>query len=197
MAKVISDTEIVTGEVRLSYAHLFTPTTPKNANPGTPAKYSVCILIDKDDTNTLQMIRTAIKKAYDAGVPTRFGGKAPRVWHNPLRDGDEELENGKKDPEKNPEYAGKYFINASSQRKPGLVDRRGQEIIDPEELKSGDYAKVDINFYAYSNTGSNGVACGINNVMKTKDGEALGGGSISAASAFAGEFEEGDDDDLI
>lgn len=197
MSKQITDTEIVSGEVRLSYAHLFTPAAPKNSAPGTEPKYSVCILIDKDDEKTLQLVRGAIKKAFEAGVPTRFGGKAPRVWHNPLRDGDEELESGKKDPDKNPELAGHYFINASSKRKPGLVDRRGQDIIDPEELKSGDYAKVDINFYAYSNTGSNGVACGINNVMKTRDGESLGGGSISAATAFAGEFDDGDDEDLI
>ncbi len=194
--KQISETEIVTGEVRLSYCHLFAPATPQNSAPGTEPKYSTCILIPKDDKKTLKLINNAIKAAFDAGVPTRFGGKAPRVWHSPLRDGDEELENGKKDPEKNPELEGHYFINCSSKRKPGLVDRRGQDIIDSEELKSGDYAKVDINFYAYSNTGSNGVACAINNVLKTRDGEALGGGSLSAAAAFAGEFDD-EDDDLI
>ena len=189
MSKIISDTELVTGEVRLSYAHLFTPTVPKNATPGQQAKYSVCLLIPKDDKKTLQMIQTAIKNAFNAGVPTRFGGKAPKMWHNPLRDGDAE-----KDLDKNPEYEGCYFVNANSQRKPGLVDRRGQEIIDPEEIKSGDYAKADINFYAYARQGSNGVACSINNVLKTRDGEALGGGNLSAATAFAGEFDDNDDD---
>ncbi len=192
MAKIISDTEIVTGEVRLSYAHLFTPVLPKNAAPGQQAKYSVCILIDKNDTKTIQLIEDAVKKAFAAGVPTKFGGRAPKTWHNPLRDGDAE-----KDLDRNPEYEGCLFVNANSQRKPGLIDRRGQEIIDPEELKSGDYAKVDINFFAYTNSGSNGVACSVNNVLKTRDGEALGGGNLSAATAFEGEFDDGEDDDLI
>lgn len=193
MSKILSDTEIVTGEVRLSYAHLFTPVTPKNASPGAQPKYSVCILIDKSDKKTLQLVRDAIQRAYDAGVPSKFGGRAPKVWHNPLRDGDVE-----RDLERNPEYQGCYFVNASSQKRPGLVDRRGVDIIDPEELKSGDYALADINFYAYSNSGNNGVACGINNVMKRRAGEPLGGAGMSAATAFAGEFDgEGDDDEDI
>jgi hypothetical protein len=190
MAKVLSNTEIVTGEVRLSYAHLFTPTLPANARPGQQAKYSVCLLIDKKDEKTLSLIRDAVKHAYEAGIPSKFGGKAPKKWHDPLRDGDAE-----KDLDENPEYAGCYFINCSSQRKPGLVDRRGVEIIDPDGIKSGDYAKADINFFPYSNTGNSGVGCAVNNVLKTRDGEPLGGTGFSAEAAFAGELLDGDDDD--
>lgn len=190
MAKTISATELVSGEVRLSYVHLFTPYA---ANPGQDPKYSVCILIDKNDQKTIGLIKEAVKAAAQSGAQTKWGGKIPKNLHNPLRDGDAD-----KDLEKNPEYEGCYFINANSTRKPGLVDRRGNEITDPEELGSGDYGKVDISFYPYSNSGNNGVACGINNVLKTRDGERLGGTSMSAQAAFAGEFDDGDDgDDLI
>lgn len=190
MAKIITKTEIVTGEVRLSYCHLFTPQVAPNSLPGAKPKYSVCLLIPKDDTETLDAVKSAIKSALEAGAAKKFGGKTPKVWHNPLRDGDEE-----RDLEKNPEYAGHYFINCNSTSKPTLVDRRGQEILDPFEINSGDYARANIQFYAYATSGNNGVACGINNVMKTRDGESLGGGKTSAASAFAGMFD--DDDDLI
>lgn len=192
MAKVISNTEVVTGEVRLSYAHLFTPVLPANAQPGQQAKYSVCLLIDKKDAATLKLVRDAIQNALNDGASKKFGGKVPKKWHDPLRDGDEE-----KDLDRNPEYAGCYFINANSLRKPGLIDRRGQEIIDPDELKSGDYAKVDINFFAYTNTGNSGVGCSINNVLKTRDGEPLGGTNLNPLAAFDGELEEGDISDLL
>lgn len=197
MSKQLSETEIVTGEVRLSYTHLFTPVVPESSAPGTKAKYSTCILIPKEDTKTIKLVRGAIKAAFEAGIQTKFGGHAPKAWHNPLRDGDEELEDGTKDAEKNGEIAGCFFVNCSSYSKPGLVDRHGQEIIDPEELKSGDYAKVDINFYAYSTNGNRGVACAVNNVLKTKDGEALSGGKMSAAAAFEGEFDAEDDDENL
>lgn len=189
MAKVLSETEIVTGEVRLSYAHLF---TPYSSDPNKDAKYSVCILVDKEDKKTIKLIQDAVRNATAIGAKSKWSGKVPKSLHNPLRDGDAE-----KDLDQNPEYEGCFFLNANSTRKPGLVDRRGAEIIDPEELKSGDYAKVDINFYPYSNTGNNGIACGINNVLKTRDGERLGGSGISAQAAFADEFEDGDDDDII
>ena len=46
------------------------------------------------------------------------------------------------------------------------------------------YARVTVNFFPYDNAGSKGVACGLGNVMKTRDGEPLSGGA-SAASDFA------------
>ena len=47
------------------------------------------------------------------------------------------------------------------------------------------YARVTINFFAYDTAGSKGVGCGLGNVLKTRDGDALAGGA-SAASDFEG-----------
>ncbi len=47
------------------------------------------------------------------------------------------------------------------------------------------YARVTINFFGYSAAGKKGVGCGLGNVMKTRDGDALAGGA-SAATDFAG-----------
>ena len=184
MGKIVNGTKVITGEVRLSYLHVFDKYA---ATPGREEKYSVCILIPKKDTKTIALIQEAIANATDLGQKTKWGGKVPKNLKMPLRDGDEE-----KDTDDNPEYAGMFFLNASSKRQPGLVDSHKQEIIDREELKSGDWGKVSINFFPFAASGNNGIGVGINNIMKTKDGIALGGTPASAEDDFEGEFEDED-----
>ena len=46
------------------------------------------------------------------------------------------------------------------------------------------YGKVNVNFFPYSFGGKKGVGCGLGPVMKTRDGEALGGSAPTAAQAF-------------
>jgi hypothetical protein len=161
------DTKVVTGKVRLSYAHLFQPTAiDDSADP----KYSVCLLIPKTDKATLSAIKSAVEKAKEAGR-TKWGGKLPANLKTPLRDGDEERADD------HPEYAGMYFLNASSKQKPGVVDKALNPIIDSEEVYSGMYARASINFYAFDKAGNKGIACGLNNVQKLADGDYLGGRS--------------------
>ena len=61
-----------------------------------------------------------------------------------------------------------------------------------DELKSGDWGKASINFFPFSASGSNGVGVGLNNLMKTRDGESLGGVFTKAEDDFEGEFEDED-----
>ena len=65
------------------------------------------------------------------------------------------------------------------------------EIIDTTEFYSGCYGKASINFYAYNTNGNKGIACGLNNLMKTKDGEALAG-RAKAIDDFADDIEDDD-----
>lgn len=62
-------------------------------------------------------------------------------------------------------------------KRPGVVDKARQPITDQEEFYSGCYGYVSINFYPFNAKGNVGVAAGLNNVMKVKDGESLGAGS--------------------
>ena len=55
------------------------------------------------------------------------------------------------------------------------------------------WAIVSVTFFGYDVSGNRGVACGLNNIMKFKDGERLGGRS-SAESDFADVSMEDDDD---
>ena len=47
-------TKVVTGKCRLSYVNVF---QPRAAKPGQKEKYSVCVLIPKTDTATINKVR--------------------------------------------------------------------------------------------------------------------------------------------
>nr|WP_294682825.1 DUF2815 family protein [uncultured Anaerotignum sp.] len=180
MENMNNATKVVTGEVRFSFLNVF---EPKSIN-GSEEKYSVSLLIPKTDTKTINAINRAVESAKQAGIG-KFGGKIPAAMKLPLRDGDVER------PE-DEVYAGHYFVNANCKQQPGLVYKNGQKIIDSTDLYSGCYGHASINFFAFNNNGNKGVACGLNHLMKTRDGEPLGGRS-KAEDDFAGLIEDSDD----
>ncbi|MGG1601189.1 DUF2815 family protein, partial [Paenibacillus naphthalenovorans] len=156
-------TKVITGKVRLSYCHIFEPRPDDNGEE----KYSVSILVPKDDKDTLRKIKAAVDAAVEQGKSSKWGGKVPANLKKPLRDGDEERPDDEA-------YAGHYFFNATSKTKPGIAKPVGkgpdgkvkfQEITDSTEVYSGCYAKVSINFYPYDAKGNRGVAAGLNNVV--------------------------------
>lgn len=177
-------TKVITGKVRLSYAHLFKPVAlSEDQEP----KYSVCLLIPKSDKATLKKIHAAIEAAKQAGLSI-WGGKIPPNLKLPLRDGDEEKPD-------QPEYENHYFINASSKTAPGVVDKNVQPILDSTEVYSGCYARVSINFYPFNKAGNKGIACGLNNVQKIADGDYLGGRSRPEDEFDP--IDDNDDEDLL
>jgi len=176
----VKSTKVITGKVRFSYLHVW---EPQAIEGGSEKRYSVSLIIPKSDKTTLTKIGEAIEAAKEAGK-SKFGGKIPGNLKLPLRDGD--LERPEDDA-----YEGAYFLNATSKTKPGIVDKDTQPIIDQDELYSGCYGRVSINFYAFNTNGNKGVACGLNNLQKLADGESLGGRS-TAESDF-GDAEEIED----
>lgn len=177
-------TKITTGKVRFSYAHVFTPTAIEGGEP----KYNISVLIKKSDKATLATVRAAIKAATDKAVAEKYAGKLPKKWKDPLRDGDDE--------DKGEEYEGHYFLAANSKRKPKVVDKNFQEILDSDEFYSGCYGRISINFYAFDVAGNKGIAAGLENIMKLSDGEPLGGGGSRPEEDFADMSEFEDEDDL-
>lgn len=166
-----SPASVSTGVVRLSY---FSGWEPKAIDGDSEEKYSTAILIKKDDKFTLDRIKAAVNHLKEE-AKKKFGGKLPAKFKLPLRDGDEE-----KPEDEN--YAGHYFLNASSKRKPGIVKRVGDKLVtieekDKDEVYSGCYARLGLNFYVFDVKGNKGIAAGLNNVLKIKDGEPLAGGS--------------------
>lgn len=178
--KKISDTAVLVGEVRFSYAYLFAP----RANDDGTEKYSVQLLIPKTDANAKKLLDAAIESAKQKGVTTKWNGKmpAPAKLRLPLRDGDEEYPG-------DPIYEGMWFMNASCSKdyKPGVTVMENGQIhtaLDTDDFYSGCYGCAHVNFYPYNAKGNMGVAAGLNNVIKTRDGEKLAGGQ-SAEQVFA------------
>lgn len=166
-------TRVVTGEVRLSYAHIFEPNSIQGGKP----KYSVSLIIPKTDTATITAIKKAIDSAIELGT-AKFGGKRPTkaTLKLPLRDGDSERDDEA--------YANSFFVNANSLTPPQVVDENVAPILDRSEVYSGCYARVSLSFYAFNTNGNRGIACGLGNIQKLRDGEPLGAGRKSAESDF-------------
>lgn len=178
-------TKVITGLCRLSYVNIF---RSRSFSDGQDAKYSCCLLIPKKDTKTLDKIQEAIDEAIEKGISEKWGGKTPKNLHLPLRDGDEERA------DEAPEYEGMMFLNANSNSKPGIVDADLNEILDADEVYSGCWGRASINFYPYDTKGNRGIAVGLNNVQKIKDGDRLGGSRASAESDFGDGFKDASED---
>jgi hypothetical protein len=179
----MSETKVITGKVRFSYAHVH---EPKAKSEGDDPKYSVSLLIDKSDKATVDKINKAVEAAKEIGKNKHWGGKIPKKLKLPLRDGDEEREDDEN-------YEGVFFVNASSKNKPGIVDANRDEIMDNAEFYSGCYGRAAVNFYPFDQKGNKGVACGLNNLQKLQDGDPLSGGASRAEDDFNDGF--GDDAD--
>lgn len=170
-------TKVVTGIVRFSYANIW---EPKSIN-GSDEKYSVSLIIPKDDKETIDAINKAVEQAKKDGI-SKFGGKIPANLKLPLRDGDIERPDDEA-------YQNSYFVNANSKDRPQIVDKSVRPILDQSEVYSGCYGRASITFYAFNSNGNKGVACGLGNLQKIKDGEALSGRS-NASDDFTTEEDE-------
>ena len=176
--KVNNPMKVITGpNTRWSYANVW---EPKSINGGTP-KFSVSLIIPKSDTKTIAKIKAAIEAAYHEGE-SKLKGNGKTVpplaaLKTPLRDGDAERPDDEA-------YANSYFINANATTAPGIVDADRNPILTRSEVYSGVYGRASISFYAFNSNGNKGIACGLNNLQKVRDGEPLGG-KASAESDFA------------
>ena len=184
--KATNPLKVITGpDTRWSFANVW---EPKSINGGTP-KFSVSLIVPKSDTKTVGKLKAAIEAAYREGEAKLKGnGKTVppmAAIKNPLRDGDIERPD-------DAAYANAYFINANATAAPGIVDADRNPILTRSEVYSGVYGRASISFYAFNSNGNKGIACGLNNLQKMRDGEPLGG-KTSAESDFA----TGEDEDFL
>lgn len=183
--------QFVSAEVRLSYVYALEPSSYEDDGD---KMYSVMVLMSKEDTDQIAVLHEAIDAATEAGK-SKWNGKIPTNLATSIRDGDE-------DPNYSDQEAfnGHLFFRAKSKNKPGIIGPDKSPITSSEELYSGCYARVDVNFFAYDYKGSRGIACGLNNIQKVRDGESLGGRS-KAEDVFdvvgGTSFDNGDDNDDI
>lgn len=189
MNKKMTETKVRIGEVRFGFVNLFKKRITDDNPDG---KYSVQILIPKNNTEALKVIEAAVEVAKKNGVGKKWDGMMPPASKIklPLRDGDDEFPNDEN-------YEGMWFMNASfhGDGKPGVRVLDGKEVTDKkedgftpingEDFYSGCYGVATVDFFAYKKKGNMGVAAGIHNVIKTRDGAHLSGGESSAESDFS------------
>ena len=174
-------TSVTTGEVRMSYVHLFKPYAYQ---PGQEEKYQVTILVPKTDTDTMGRINAAIEAAKQKGISGKWNGVCPPIVPTPVYDGDgvrpsDGMAFG-------PECKGHWVFTASAKADypPEVVDKAGNPIITQSEVYRGMYGRLIVTFFPYAFGGKKGVGCGLRPVQKLRDGEALGGSMPTAAQVF-------------
>lgn len=189
-------TKVKTGVVRFSYACLF---APKAFDEGQTPKYSVSLLIDKNDKATLTAIKQAYENAKQVGVQ-KYGARFSNLVNDLACKPNDKLglmRDGDADPRYNEDDAnhGMYILNAKCLTAPGvyaLETGSTQLTIAQEDIVySGCYGKASINFFPFQKAGNTGIGVGLNNVLKTLDGDNLGG-RVSGAVDFADELNNDD-----
>ena len=165
---------------RFSFLHCWEPDSVNGSEP----KYSVSAIIPKTDTATVNAIKAAIEVAKKESA-SKWGGKIPPNLKLPLRDGDIDRPDDEA-------YAGCYFLNANSRQAPQVVNSRVEPIMDQNEVFSGCYGNISVTFYGYNSNGNRGIAAGLGNIQKLRDGESLGGRAKASE-----EFDSVQDEDFL
>jgi hypothetical protein len=170
---------VMTPEFRVSFPAVFKP----EPNMSGDLKYKVTMLFPLGAD--LSVLKNAAKEV----TVEKYGAdqaKWPKNLKLPFRDQGEKEYEGYEE--------GAIFMNCNNKRQPGLIDQKKQEIIDEEEFYPGCYARATVVPFVYEakdpKTGAvlnRGVSFSLQNIQKTRDGEALGGGGRVAAED---EFEE-------
>ena len=178
------DTVCVTAKVRLTYAFIWEARSnaddASSEEDNDKKKYSTSVLIRKDDNISLANLEKASNAAFLVGQTKGYwGANAPSNFKLPLRDGDAEAA------EKGEHYMGHWFLNASSTRRPRIVDINRQDITEESQVYSGCYARVILNLFPFNTRGNKGVGCGLEAIQKLGDGEHLGTAPIDIDAAFS------------
>jgi len=167
---------IITPEARIAFPNLFTP----KADDRNKLWYS-CALIFEAGTD----LSDVKKAAFDAAAAKlkggaeeakmRFRAKSDGLrW--PLRDTEEKQNLGYP--------AGGHFMNVKTKEKPGIVDSKLRDIIDPSEIYAGCYVVAQISPWFYNEKGNAGVTFFLSNLQKTRDGQRMAG-APSAKAVFS------------
>lgn len=178
----LSNGDVRTGPVRLSFPHLFKPGKP--IPPNTEGKHGSSLLFPVGaDVSVL------VKEAGDC-AKAKWGANMPRGLKSPLlkQDDDADRYGGFEE--------GGILVRATANQKVQVVDRNLAPVVDEALVYPGVWAIVTLRAFAYDKGVNKGVSFGLQNVMLIADDTNLGGtAAANPRDAFAGvQVEAGDID---
>lgn len=159
----------------LSFPQLF---KAEQINGQGDPKFTASILLPEEQAK--QVMATAQKLAAEA-----FKNGEPQLpnFHWPIMPAQQ-----KKAYQDDPRFAGMYVMNTSARAEypPQVVDQNRQPVLDYTTIYAGCHVAVSIRLYSWTHKmGTLGISAGLLAVMKTGDGEPLGGGGVDVNAAFA------------
>jgi hypothetical protein len=193
-----TDSLIVIGEGRFAHPHFFEPRAIKvrGQERGAP-NYEVQFLFMKGNEASMASLdeckKTCVHVARD-----RWPGRdiikdaAEGFFKFPLKDGDKEADlfdrRNPADKGKRDYLRGTVFLPCRSKFAPEVVGPNKKEIRNEKEIYGGCYGYLQVNIKAYEGVdgGADGVKAYLQMVMKSRDGDKLGGASRSASDVFGG-----------
>lgn len=167
--------KFITPEFRGSFVAIDKPKRVKGDDTSEP-KFQVLAAFDKDDEDTHAELQAMV----EAAAIDKWG-KVPPKFKSPIKDGDDEEYDNLK---------GKWTLNLTNTKRPGVVDADVDPIMDMDEIYSGAWYRASIRCYAWEHpTGGKGASFSLDNLMKIRDDERFDG-ATSAEDDFA-DFKKG------
>ena len=180
-----SELRVLTCEVRLAFADLF---TPREGLDNKGPKYGVTMLIDPTSCDC-----DLLEVAADRCVQSKFGKRLSDCTGdnaNPFKDGGEKGYDG---------FDGMVAVKATSKFAPKVVDQNVRELTADSTpgIASGDYARCAVSPYAWKYAGKVGVSFNLHNVQFVRPGERFGSSRLDPSEEFDALDTEVDDIDNL
>ncbi len=148
--------KFVTDKVFLHHPHLCRPYAYKDS---IPPRYSVAVVIPKEETDKINKLNSAIAEATALGVK-KFGNAIsnPTSPHLPIRDGDDGTTGDLA-------YVNSFYFTVSSQIRPGIVNKKCENEFHDNDYYELRYARVSINLIPYKMDGRLGISFRLNHIQ--------------------------------
>lgn len=189
MATNQTQVKCLVGEAQMNFVRVFEPDTKMDPNH---PRYSVVLSFPKTNKKLYKEIQAAIDSCVEKAKTSVFGGTLPKKFSIiEIQDGE--------DWDEKYHLEDQWVLKASSTFQPEVVKKStvmGKTqlvpITDEDEFYSGCFGYASVTFFAFNRDANKGVTCALNSLLKSRDGEKLGG-SGSAAADFADVIDDIED----
>jgi len=173
---------LLTPTATISFPTLF---TPKARSEGGEPVFSCSLLFGVSEQKSKEY--KAMQAACIEAAKAKFGEKVNiSQVQMPFRDASEKDYVGYDD--------GVMYINPWTKQKPGIVDARLQDVLDPSLVYAGQKVRAQVTPFAWMNSGKKGVSFGLNNIQIVKADAPRIDGRVAANKAFDAIEEEEDEE---